>query len=388
MRRGGLRAAVLAAGGWLLLGTAPAPVWRTIWYAAPFPAIPALIPSDRRVFSDQTLRQTLIVEGEGSTIRLRLTNELGSAPLAVAAVTIGRIADDGGVANPLALRFAGQRDVRIPAGAPMLSDPLALPVRRGERLAVSVHYRAATPAAHLQPVELAPGDQTAVAHLSHAEAVRAPGIVSGVEAQGGTGPVVVAIGDSITEGRPEQVAAHRSWPQRLGERLRGVTIVNAGVSGSRLLKDGAGASLLARLDRDALTRPGVTAVILLIGVNDIGNGEVTGAPVTAAQLIAGYRQVVARAHGRGIRVIGATILPYRGAAYHSPAGEAVRRAVNDWVRHGGRFDGVIDFAAVVADPADASRLACRYDPGDHLHPNDAGYAAMAAAVPARLLTGR
>lgn len=388
MRRSGLRAAVLAAGGWLSLGGAHAPVWRTIWYAAPFPAIPALIPSDRRVFSNQTVRQALIVEGEARAIRLRLTNELGTAPLSVAVVTIGRIAGDGGVTEPLVVRFAGQRGVRVPAGAPMLSDPLALPVRRGERFAVSVHYRAATPAAHLQPVELAPGDQTAVAHLSHAETVRAPGIVSGIEALGVGRPVVVAIGDSITEGRPEQVAAHRSWPQRLGERLRDVTIVNAGVNGSRLLKDGAGASLLARLDRDALTRPGVTAVILLIGVNDIGNGEVTGAPVTAAQIIAGYRQVIARAHGRGIRVIGATILPYRGAAYHSATGEAVRRAVNEWVRHGGGFDGVIDFAAVVADPADASRLAARYDPGDHLHPNDAGYAAMAAAVPARLLTGR
>lgn len=364
-------------------GAAPDQAWRPAWYAAPFPAVPVLVASDQRRFEDQTVRQTMIVEAGGPAIRLRLTNELGRAPVGVAAVSVGRVGE-----RPVAVRFARQPGAWLPPGAPMLSDPIMLPVKRYDRLAVSVHYRrAAEPAAHLQPSDVAPGDQTGAAALTRAVAARAPGIVSAVEVASAA-PVIVAIGDSITEGTPEQARAHRSWPQRLSTRLPAAIVVNAGVSGSRLLKDGAGASLLARLDRDALTLAGVSHVVLLVGINDIGNGERTGAPVTASDIIAGYRQVIARAHARGVRVIGATILPYRGAAYFTERGEGVRRAVNEWVMRSGAFDGVIDFAHVVADPRDPSRLAAAYDPGDHLHPNDAGYAAMAGAVPVRLFSHR
>lgn len=359
--------------------------WQPAWFAAPFPAIPVLVASDRRTFENQTVRQFLTVEADGDGLRVRLTNELGTSPLHVGSVRIGRVAAVGAVSEAVELRFAGARSVDIPAGAPLLSDAVAMRVRRFERLAVSVHYdRVATPAAHLQAVELsATGDHGA-------EAVRAPGIVSAIEVRRTrSGPLIVAIGDSITEGTPDQARAHRSWPQQLAERLakRGWTVLNAGISGGRLLKDGAGPSLLARLDRDALAQPGITDLVLLIGINDIGNGEKTGAPVRADEIIAGYRQVIARAHGSGVRAIGATILPYRGAAYYSESGEAVRRAVNQWARESGAFDAVIDFAAVVADPRDPGRLDPRFDPGDHLHPNAAGYAAM-AAVAARVLSYR
>ncbi|TGX55713.1 SGNH/GDSL hydrolase family protein [Sphingomonas gei] len=363
---------VLAAA--LLIAALPAGAqegtWQPAWYAAPFPAIPVLLPNDRRTFENQNVRQFLTVEAEGDALRVRLTNELGTTPLHVGSVRIGRADADGGTI----VRFAGARSVDIPAGAPLLSDAIAMRVRRFERLTVSVHYdRAATPAAHLLPVELSEG-------MGAPQSVRAPGIVSAIEVRRARPRrLVVAIGDSITEGTPDQASAHRSWPQQLSARL-GVTVLNAGISGGRLLKDGAGPSLLARLDRDVLAQPGVTDLVLLIGINDIGNGEKTGAPVTADAIIAGYRQVIARAQGRGVRAIGATILPYRGAAYYNERGEAVRRAVNAWVRESGEFDAVIDFAATVADPADPGRLKATFDPGDHLHPNAEGYAAMAATA--------
>lgn len=366
-------------------------MWQPAWFAAPFPAIPVLAPHDRRSFDDQTVRQFLIVEVDGDALRVRLTNELGTGALHVGSVRLGRVGTDGAVSDVAELRFAGERSVDIPAGAPMLSDSVAMRVKRFERLAVSVHYdRPTTPAAHLLPVELSVGGHGAASRLPGAEKVRAPGIVSAIEVRGARpGRLMVAIGDSITEGTPDQARDHRSWPQQLAERVsrRGWTVLNAGISGGRLLKDGAGPSLLARLDRDALVQPGITDLVLLIGINDIGNGEKTGAPVTAAEIIAGYRQVIARAHAREARVIGATILPYRGAVYYSQTGEAVRRAVNAWVRDSGAFDTVIDFAAAVADPTDDSRLNPAFDPGDHLHPNAAGYAAMAAAAE-RVLSSR
>lgn len=241
-----------------------------------------LVANDRRVFAEQTVRQFLTAEADGDALRVRLTNELGKVALHVGAVRIGRVGANGAVRGAAAVRFAAQRSVDVPAGAPMLSDPVAMRVRRGERLAVSVYYdRKAVPAAHLLAVELAAGDRGEAARLPGAERVRAPGIVSAVEVRRARqGRVVVAIGDSITEGTPEQARAHRSWPQQLAERLgeRGWTVLNAGISGGRLLEDGAGPSLVARLDRDALAQPGITHLVLLAGINDIGNGEKTGNP--------------------------------------------------------------------------------------------------------------
>jgi lysophospholipase L1-like esterase len=197
--------------------------------------------------------------------------------------------------------------------------------------------------------------------------------------------VLVTLGDSITEGAASTANAFRGWPDRLAERLSSHhwAVVNAGISGNRLLRYGAGPSALARLDRDVLSVPGIKAIILLEGINDIGRGFGTPnstEPVTAEALEAADKQIIARAHEHHIRVIGATLTPYQGASYAAPAGEAAREALNTWIKTSGAFDGVIDFAPVVADPTNPLTYAHAYNDRDHLHPNDAGYKAMGDAV--------
>ncbi|WP_076069632.1 SGNH/GDSL hydrolase family protein [Sphingomonas montana] len=393
MRRLGFH---LTLGAMLSLSTPAAAAWRTAWMAAPFPTTPVLVPDDLRVFERQTVRQTIRVATGGTRLRLRLSNELGGTAVRFAAVHVAKLDADGRTiaGSDRAVTFATAAGADIPAGAPLVSDAFALPVAPLDRLAISVVYRdRATPVAHLLRVAVGPGDQGSAATLANAVTARAPAIVAALELNQATdGPLIVAIGDSITEGAGSTPGTFRGWPDRLAERFAArpakhrPVIVNAGISGNRVLRDGAGPNLLARFDRDVLAVPGATHVILMEGINDIGNGEKTGAPVSAAELIAAYGQAIARAHAAGLRIIGATLTPYRGAAYFTPAGEVTRQAVNRWIRTGGAFDGVIDFDRVVVDPADPSRIRAAFHPGDHLHPNDAGYAAMAAAIDPALFT--
>jgi lysophospholipase L1-like esterase len=197
--------------------------------------------------------------------------------------------------------------------------------------------------------------------------------------------VVVAFGDSITDGARSTTDANNRWPDELARRLaaqkgnRGVAVVNAGISGNRVLGDGAGYSALARFDKDVLMQTGVTHVVVLEGINDIGLARSAATP-SADDLIAGHRQLIARAHARGLKIYGATLTPFEGAAYYTPEGEAKRQALNRWIRTSGEYDGVIDFEAVARDPAAPSKFAASVDSGDHLHPGDAGYKAMGDAV--------
>ena len=209
-----------------------------------------------------------------------------------------------------------------------------------------------------------------------------------METAAAPGPVIVAFGDSITDGYLSTTGANRRWPDRLAERLtarfpgRAVAVVNAGIGGNRVLSEGAiaifGQSALSRFDRDVLSVPGATHVIVLEGVNDLGASRT--APPTAAELIAGYRQLIARAHAHGLKIIGATILPYGGAGYFGAPGEAQRQAINTWIRTGHEFDGVTDLDAATRDPAKPERLRADLQSGDWLHPNDAGYRVMGEAV--------
>lgn len=354
--------------------------------------------------ADVTVRQVVRVSAAGSAVRLRLSNENGAEPLAIGAAHVGLAGPDGAVlpGTDHAVTFAGQAGVNIPAGAPLLSDPVALPVKALDRLAVSLYAPGRLPVRNLRGgyayVAGANGDSGGAATLPQVRLARAPTILTQVEVAT-TQPtdVVVTLGDSITEGAASTINAFRGWPDRLAERLAALpgrqrwAVVNAGISGNRLLTYGSGPNALARFDRDVLGVPGVRALILLEGINDIGRGfnpKGSVELVTAEALIAAYRQIIERAHEHGLRVIGATLTPYQGATYASEKGETVRQAVNQWIRTSGAFDAVIDFAPAVADKADPLRFDARYNDGDKLHPNDAGYQAMADAIDLRLITGR
>jgi len=373
------------AAGMLLCGSPAAAEWVPAWTAAPFPATPVLTPKDVRDYAGAEVRQELVVNTGGDRVRVVVTNALGKAPLAF----LGASVSVRGTSQPLT--FAGRPGQTIPSGGSLISDPLPLKLSAFESVSVTVRYgTGAMPAAHLLPVTVRYADGRVIS-------ARGPALAASVQVdRAGPSRVLIALGDSITEGFEASAGAYTGWPERLARRLAAGratqrwVVVNAGISGNRLLRDGAGPSALARLDRDVLAAPGATDLILLEGINDIGWSNAkpaTDGPVTAADVIAAYRQIITRARGRNLRVIGGTITPFRGSVYFTPAGEAVRQTVNRWIRTAGAFDAVVDFDAAVADPREPTRLDPAKDPGDHLHPNDTGYAAMAAAVKAGLLTG-
>lgn len=364
--------------------------------AGPFPASPS--------FDNVTVRQIVRLSAGGERLRLRLTNEYGAAPLAIGAARVA-IVDDGGALRRRSERvvtFSGATSTLIPTGAPLLSDPIDLAVDDLGTIAVSLYFPEDTGPCTCHQVGLenafvsAPGDHTS-GDFEPAGTIQERAFLSGVEVDGAAAGAIVALGDSITDGVGSTGGANRRWPDVLAERLaarRGpmLGIVNHGISGNRVLSDGAGVSALARFDRDVLSVPGVTHVIVFEGVNDLGLGLGSlggggaalfggaGMPVTEATLIAGYRQLIARARSKGLEIYGATIAPYAGAGYFSEEGEAVRRAVNDWIRTSGEFDAVLDFDAVLRDPDDPSRMAEGLHSGDFLHGSDAGYEALADSI--------
>jgi lysophospholipase L1-like esterase len=297
-----------------------------------------------------------------------------------------------------ALTFGGKASVTVPPGAPALSDPVDMDVLALTDLSVSLYFPASTPVdtfhwTGIQTAYIASGDVSAAPSFTPSATTTSRLFLSDVWVEGSsTARVLVAFGDSITDGYTSTVDQNRRWPDLLAQRLRGhAAVINAGISANRLLVEGVGTNALARFERDALGRPGVESAIVLIGINDIGGfGPVPPPPL--ADLLTGYRQLIAQARSRGVRIIGATLTPFEnalagtpGEGYYTPEKEGIRSAVNDWIRHGGEFDAVIDFDAAVRDPSQPTRLLPSYDSGDHLHPNDAGYRAMAAAVELRVL---
>jgi lysophospholipase L1-like esterase len=398
------RVAMAAAALMLLLcvGTSaatPADNWIEAWYSPPLAPTAVLSFGDVRIFAHQTVRQVVRLEAGGKRIRVRFTNELGLAPVKIGSVHVA-LSSPNAVTQPETdhvLTFGGRPDAVIPVGQALVSDPVEMTVSPFADLAVSIFYpERLAPAGHLLQVHLsAKGDHGADPVWRDSTPARAPALVSGVEVE--TGPahhVLVAFGDSITEGAGATPGTNMDYPEQLARRLdhNGVgsswVVINSGISGNRLLHEGSGPSALDRFERDALDIPGATAIIVLEGINDIGwafdaNGD-TG-PVSAADLIGAYKQLIARAHARGLKILGGTILPYEDAGYYHPEGEAVRRAVNDWIRTGGAFDGVIDFEQAVRDPQHPTRYRGADQSGDNLHPNDAGYHAMSEAVDLKAL---
>ncbi|WP_043268055.1 SGNH/GDSL hydrolase family protein [Streptomyces sp. CT34] len=354
-------------------------------------------------FADQTVRQVVRVTGAGTSARIKLSNRYGTAPLEVSGGWLARTdrgpAVHGGTGRRLT--FGGADSVRIPAGGEVHSDAVELRVAAFDALTVSLYFARPTGPATFHAQAFATSYRAAGEQLGEVDpAVFGETTVSwyylaAVELAGGGAArrdTVVAFGDSITDGFGSTVDGNARYPDALAERLAAVgtprPVLNHGIGGNLLLHDSAwyGDRAGERFGRDVLEQPGVRSVVVLVGLNDIGFSEVDlptyqPAPdLSAGQLIAGYQELIDRARAAGVRVTGATITPFKGSEYHTPTAEAKRREVNAWIRTSGAFDAVADFAAVLADPADAAALAPGYDGGDRKHPNDAGYRAMAAAV--------
>ncbi len=362
---------------------------------------------DPQDYPNATLRQVVRLSLGGDKVRVRLSNAFGTQPLTIkaahvavsAALSSARIEP----ATDRPLTFSGRAEVTIPAGADYWSDPVALKVAPLASLAISLHYAAAPsvqtghPGSRATSYVLA-GDHTADADLPGAKTVDRWFQIAGVDViSDKKARAIVAFGDSITDGYGVQPNTNARWTDGLIARLRGknLGVLNLGIGGNRMLLDGLGPNALARLERDVLSQSGVTHLVLLEGVNDLGV-LTRDAPATpeahkalVEQVTAAYRQILDRAHARGIKVIGATILPYAGSAYYHPGpeSEADRQAINAFIRAPGNFDGVIDWDKALRDPTRPTFLLPAYD-NDGLHPNLAGYKAMADAIPLSLFESR
>jgi lysophospholipase L1-like esterase len=360
----------------------------------------------------QTLRQIVRLSAGGKQVRVRFSNETGLYPLVIGAAHIAKPPSDGPIgtidaATDHALAFGGLAGVTIPPGAAALSDPVDMDVAPLSTLAISLFVPRWTGPSVIHPDGVATtdisgeGDFTAAAAIPSPKTSTSRFFLNEVDVNASGQPaVVVALGDSITDGYRSEVDANHRWPDRLAERLAArsgaepVGVVNEGIGGNRILHDHPedlfGPNALARLDRDVLSVPGLRWVVLMEGINDIGHSTSADLPeqdVSAEEIIAGMKQIIARVHQHGAKIYGATLTPYEGTTFHGfyqPAGEAKREAVNAWIRSGGSFDAVIDFDAAVRDPDHPTRIRADYDVGDHLHPNDAGYRAMGDAVDLKL----
>jgi lysophospholipase L1-like esterase len=387
--------------------------WVQTWGAAPQPATPAMGPFPATpTFSNQTIRQNVRVSVGGTRLRLRLTNEYGTKPLAIGAVRVALADEKGNVqaGTDKAVLFSGKPSATVPAGSPFLSDPVDLPVSALGSLSISIFLPEETGqctchATGMQNAFVSDAGDFTSRPFTPARTLQVRAFISGVDVETpADGRALVVLGDSISDGVGSTIDTNQRWPDLLANRLNakgaaGWGVVNMGISGNRVLSDGAGESALARFDRDVLSVPAVEAVVVFVGVNDLGisYGRFEGpmadlmkampasSKATADAMIAGYRQLIARARARGIKVLAGTITPYGGAFYHSEEGEAVRQAINTWIRSSKEVDGVLDFDAVIRDPAKPTQMKDGFHSGDHLHGSDAGYAAMAAAVDLALL---
>src|SRR5262252_71453 len=378
--------------------------WVSSWTASP-QAPRGVIPTS---FSNRTIRQIVHLSVGGSKVRLRLSNEFGIRPVLIGAASIAMAGGGSNIASGSLrpLTFGGSKSVIIPPGAPALSDPVELNVAPLSDLAVSLYLPAATDlgtvhATGLQTAYVSTaGDFTAGSEFPIADSYANRFFLAGVMVETSSpARAIVAFGDSITDGSASTVNANGRWPDVLARRLKetgaAVAVLNQGIAGNRVLSDGAGISALARFERDVLSQPGVSHVVVFVGINDIGWPgtaiEPNGIVRTADEIIAGYKQLIERAHLRSIKVMGSPLTPFENAlagtpnqGYFTPDKEAKRLAVNNWIRTSGAFDGIIDFERVIADPAHPSAIAAAYDSGDHLHPNDAGYRTMADSIDLKL----
>ncbi|MEU7370999.1 GDSL-type esterase/lipase family protein [Streptomyces hygroscopicus] len=385
----------------------PAPAaaaWVRTWGAAP--QAPDNSVSSVEPFENATLRQVVRISGGGHHLRIRISNEYGTAPLTIGAARVALADADGAIqdSSSRAITFGRQSTVTVPAGAPALSDPVDLTVPALSRLAISLYLpgRVHTATCHGTFHTLGwliPGDATTRTALpAKAAPLPAQALITAVEVQPDTPTqAITVLGDSRVDGIGSTPGTDRRWTDLLAERLhahgsRTRCVVNQGIGGNRLLTEGIGTAALARFDRDILATPGLGHVVIAVG-NDLvfsfapRNEETAallamfpGEPVGVDDIIAAHLQAAARARAHGAKVYAATIAPYGGSDMHTPKGDKAREQINDWIRTSGAFDAVLDFDAVWRDPADPSRIHDDLHMGDHLHGNDAGYAALAESI--------
>jgi lysophospholipase L1-like esterase len=385
----------------------PAQPWVGTWATAP-----AGVAGTAEQFKDETLRLVVHTSAGGPQVRVSISNAFGREPLAIGAAHVARRETGARIvaASDRTVTFGGRPSVTVPAGGLVVSDAIALEVAALSDLAVSLYLPTATveSTTHVTALETnyvsRRGDHTASVAFDVARTLTRWPFLTGVEvAAPDQAGAIVTFGDSITDGANSTTGANTRWPDLLAARLqqqsdrRHLSVLNEGIIGNRILHATEtqfgnlfGPSGLARFDRDVLAQPGIRFLIVLLGINDIGHpGSAAPASdeVSAENIAGGYRQFVERAHAKGVRVFAGTLLPFEDttlANFYSPEKEAKRQAVNQWIRTSGAFDGVIDFDKATRDPARPTRMLPAYDSGDHLHPNDAGMAAMANAIPLEL----
>lgn len=385
--------------------------WTATWYAAPTARTdqPAAANGSSGQsllhFSNQSLRQIAHITLGGSRLRVVLANTFGTADLQIGAASVALRDREATIvaSSAHALTFGGATQATVPVGAVLLSDPVDLATPDFADLALDLYLPGDT-AAMKSPITTHPaswqtgyvspaGNHVGAATMpvqATTQYRRGDGLQSAtwfflarIEVLTAAHGAVVALGDSITDGTASGLDANRRWPDHLARRLAAaglrMAVLNAGIGGNRMLNEGNGPAVLARFDRDVLAQPGVTDVIVLEGINDIGQARQNPLP-GAAELIAAHRQLIERAHARGLRVYGATLTPFAGANYWTPEGEAKRAQLNEWIRGAKAYDGVFDFDAAVRDPDHPTQTLPRFDAGDHLHLNAAGYQAVAGTI--------
>jgi len=408
---------------------APADHWVATWTTAvvarpavlPAPAVPAAPPAANAVPpapgppapppvtpNNQTLREIVRTSIAGSRARVAFANTYGTAPITIGGASIALRDKDAAIvpASMRKLTVNGSAAFRVPAGALVLTDPVDLAIPAGKDVAIDAFvpddlasgaslitfHNGANQTSYVSAI----GNHIGEATFEGGAMTRSWFLLSRLEvAAPPRAGAIAAFGDSITDGARSTPDTNSRWPDQLARRLaagqggqpatstvEGFAVMNVGIAGNRVLSEGngafggnAGINALARFDRDVLAQPGITHVIVMEGINDIG-----AAHATASELIAAHKQMIDRAHERGLKIYGATLTPYEGAPYFTPEGEATRKTLNEWIRTSGAYDAVIDFEAAVRDPASPTKYRPEFDSGDHLHPNDAGYKAMGESI--------
>src|SRR5579875_2523593 len=371
--------------------------WVGTWSTAPVST------SNSNFSEDTTLREIVHVSIGGSSVRIVLSNAFGTDTLKIGGANVALVAEGSNIkGSAVPALFSGQPAVDIPAGAEVVSDPIALPLPALSDLAVTVFLPGQTVSTVTQHgfadqtnYELA-GNQLTSGDFAGATTLRSWPFLKAVEVSASADAgAIVCFGDSITDGALSTLDKNARWPDVLARRLQvdkktaQLGVLNEGIGGNRLLHDVTGPNALERFDRDVLDQSGVKYLIILEGINDIGHAYDPQKPydvITAEQLEMALTQLIERAHAHGIKVFGATLTPYVGAKYQSPQGEKVREAENDFILHSGKFDGVIDFAKATADPTDPTRFAPAANSPDNLHPRDAGYLIMGNSIDLSLFT--